>query len=54
VQLKSGFLEASNVNAVESLVQMISHSRHYDLNIKLMQTAEQNARQATELLSITG
>ncbi|MFD2448402.1 flagellar basal body rod C-terminal domain-containing protein [Vogesella fluminis] len=33
---------------------MISHSRHYDLNVKLMQTAEQNARQATELLSITG
>ena len=54
VQLKTGFLEASNVNAVDSLVQMISHARHYDLNVKLMQTAEQNARQATQLLSISG
>lgn len=54
VQVKSGFLEASNVNAVQSLVEMISHARHYDLNIKVMQTADQDARQATQLLSVGG
>lgn len=52
VKVVSGALEASNVNAVESLVQMISHARHYDLHVKLMQTADQNAQRATQLLSL--
>ncbi|NDV13036.1 flagellar basal-body rod protein FlgF [Crenobacter caeni] len=52
VKVVSGALEASNVNAVESLVQMISHARHYDLTVKLMQTADQNAQRATQLLSL--
>lgn len=51
VEVRAGFLESSNVNAVKSLVEMISHSRHYDLNIKLMQTVDQNSKQATQLLS---
>lgn len=54
VRLQSGALEGSNVNAVESLMQMISHARHYDLNVKMMQTADQNARQATQILALNG
>ncbi|WP_246542774.1 flagellar basal body rod protein FlgF [Paludibacterium yongneupense] len=54
VQLVSGNLESSNVNVVDSLVQMISHSRMFDLNTKLMTTADQDDRQATELLTISG
>lgn len=53
VRVKAGYLEGSNVNAVDSLVQMISHAKHYDLNVKLMQTAEQNAKSATQILSPT-
>lgn len=53
VKLVPEALEASNVNAVDSLVQMISHARQFDLNIKLMQTADQNARSATQVLAMT-
>ena len=54
VHLAIGALEGSNVNAVESLVQMISHGRMYDMNTKLMTTADQDDRQATQLLSLNG
>ncbi|WP_293764542.1 flagellar basal body rod protein FlgF [uncultured Aquitalea sp.] len=52
VKLVPESLEASNVNAVESLVQMISHGRQYDMNVKMMQTADQNDQKATQLLAI--
>jgi len=52
VQLQPGALESSNVNVVDCLVQMISHGRMYELNTKLMTTADQNDRQATELLTM--
>ena len=54
VRVTSGALEGSNVNVVESLVQMIDHARHYDLNIKLMQTADQNGKSATSIMSMAG
>ncbi|MDC7718501.1 flagellar basal body rod protein FlgF [Vogesella sp. DC21W] len=53
VKVKAGYLEGSNVNAVDSLVQMISHAKHYDLSVKLMQNAEQNSKQATQILSVS-
>lgn len=53
VKLASGAIENSNVNAVDELVAMISTQRHYDLQIKLMQTASENASAATRLLSLT-
>ena len=52
VRVRSGALEGSNVNVVDSLVQMISHAKHYDLNVRLMQTADQDARQATQILTL--
>lgn len=51
VKLVPETLEASNVNSVEALVQMISHGRQYELNIKMMQTSQQNDQQAAQLLS---
>ncbi|TDR79914.1 flagellar basal body rod protein FlgF [Paludibacterium purpuratum] len=53
VKVVVGSLEASNVNAVDSLVQMISHGRMFEMNVKLMTTAEQNDQQATQLLSMS-
>jgi flagellar basal-body rod protein FlgF len=53
VKLVPESLEASNVNSVEALVQMISHARQYDLNIKMMQTSQQADQQATQLLSMS-
>lgn len=51
--LIAGAVEGSNVNPVETLVQMVNHARQYDLNIKLMQTADQNARQANSIMSLS-
>lgn len=54
VRLTPGALESSNVNAVDSLIQMITHQRAFDLNIKLMQTTDQIDRSATSILSLQG
>ncbi|QLG88136.1 flagellar basal-body rod protein FlgF [Chitinibacter bivalviorum] len=54
VQLASGGIEGSNVNSVEQLVNMISTQRHFDLQVKLLQTAEQNSRSASSIMSLNG
>lgn len=51
VQVVSGFIEGSNVNVVDQLVSMISIARQYETQIKLLSTAEQNDRAATQLLT---
>jgi flagellar basal-body rod protein FlgF len=52
VVLAQKSLETSNVNTVEALVSMISLARQYDLQIKLLQTAETNARQAGQVMNL--
>lgn len=52
VRLVSGMLEGSNVNAVEAIASMISLSRQFDTQIRLMQSADQNARQLSQLLNM--
>jgi len=52
VRLASGALESSNVNVVEAMVGMIALSRQFELQMKMMQTADQNAQRAQSLLSI--
>lgn len=52
VKLVSGAVEGSNVNTVDELVSMIATQRQYDLQIKLMQTADQNSRSAAQILSL--
>ncbi|WP_373976055.1 flagellar basal-body rod protein FlgF [Chitinibacter sp. SCUT-21] len=54
VRLASGGIEGSNVNSVEQLVNMISTQRHFDMQVKLLTTAEQNSRSASSLLSLNG
>ncbi|MFL9923728.1 flagellar basal-body rod protein FlgF [Herbaspirillum lusitanum] len=53
VRLATGALEGSNVNVVESMVNMINLSRQFELNMKLMQTAESDATKATQILSLS-
>jgi flagellar basal-body rod protein FlgF len=52
VQLASGNLEGSNVNIVESLVQMISASRQFELQMKMMQTLQADEQASTQLLAL--
>lgn len=54
VVLHSGALESSNVNTAEALVNMITLSRHFDLQMKLLQNAEQNAAKASQVMVVTG
>lgn len=52
VRLSSGFVEGSNVNVVDSMVEMITLTRNYELNIKLMHTAERNSEVSAQLLQM--
>jgi len=53
VSVTQGSLEMSNVNAAEAMVQMIQQNRMFDLNIRLVQVAEQNAKSAGTLMSLS-
>ena len=50
VRLASGVLEASNVNVANAMVKMIELSRQFDLQVKAMRTAEENATSSAQLL----
>lgn len=54
VTVASGNIESSNVNTVEAMVNMISLARQFDMQMKMLQTADNNARQASTLLNVTG
>jgi flagellar basal-body rod protein FlgF len=53
VRVASGVLESSNVNAAAAMVNMIELSRNFDLQVKAMRNAEDNAQSATQLLRAT-
>ena len=53
-RLLSGSVEGSNVNTVESMVGMISASRQFETQMRLLQTAETNDKTASQLLSLNG
>ncbi len=54
VKVTSGTLEGSNVNVTDAMVNLISLSRQFELQIKMMQTADQIAQRADQLLSLNG
>jgi len=47
--IKQGFLENSNVNVVEELINMIQTQRAYDLNSKAVQTSDQMLARLSQL-----
>lgn len=53
VRVVSGNLEGSNVNVTDAMVNLISLSRQFEMQIKLLQTADTNARAADQILSLT-
>lgn len=52
VNVVSGALESSNVNVVDAMVDMISLARQFEMQMKLLQHAENNDGKATQLLSM--
>jgi flagellar basal-body rod protein FlgF len=52
VRVTPGALESSNVNIADAMVTMIELSRHFELQVKAMRTAEENADAAAQLLRL--
>ena len=52
VSVTSGYLEGSNVNAVEAMVSMISLARQFETQMKMLTTADNNSRQAAKILGV--
>ena len=51
VSLTTGMLESSNVNAAQSLINMIELQRMYEFQVKSMNSADQNEQTAEQMLS---
>jgi flagellar basal-body rod protein FlgF len=52
VTVAPGNLESSNVNTVEVMVNMISLARQFDMHMKMLQSADANAKQASQILNM--
>ena len=53
VTVISGAIEGSNVNPVSEMVNMISLGRQFEMQMKLLSTADSNESQASQILTIT-
>ncbi|MFK7160717.1 flagellar basal body rod protein FlgF [Marinospirillum sp. MEB164] len=50
VQLESGALETSNVNAVSELTSLLALSRQYEMNVKMMKSVDDTSASVNSLL----
>lgn len=53
IAVASGFLEASNVNPIEEMVSIMSLNRQFEMQVKMMKTAEKISETSTRLLRPT-
>lgn len=53
VTVESGAIEGSNVNAVNEMVSLIDLQRQFELQVKMMKTAEENDRASSSLMRIS-
>ena len=51
VQVAGGYVEGSNVNVVDQMVQMIALARQFEMQTRMLQSAEANDHAATRVLS---
>lgn len=49
-----GSLEGSNVNTVEAMVTMISLARKFDMQMKMLQSADNNSQRASQIMNLSG
>ena len=54
VTVASGTLETSNVNVVDTMVNMISLARQFEMQMKMLENAQNNAGKADQLFSMNG
>jgi len=53
VRLNAGMLESSNVNAVGAMVKMMDLARHFEMQVKMMSTVEENATALSQILRMS-
>ena len=53
VGLSAGTLEASNVNPVDAMVNMISLARQFEMQVKMMRTSQENDASAAQILRMS-
>lgn len=53
VRVHAGMLESSNVNAVAEFTQIMSLARQYEMQVKVMKSAEENSAASTQLLQMS-
>ena len=53
VRVTSGFLEASNVNAVDEMTSVLALSKQFELHIKMMNTAKEDDQAMTRVLAMS-
>ena len=53
VKVVSGFLESSNVNAVEEMTSVLALSRQFELHVKMMNTAKEGDEAMARVLQIS-
>ncbi|KAF1052609.1 MAG: Flagellar basal-body rod protein FlgF [Stenotrophomonas maltophilia] len=51
--VQSGFLETSNVNAVEEMTSILALSRQFELHVKMMKSAEDNSAAMARVLQLS-
>lgn len=54
VRVISGFVEGSNVNAVNELTNVLSLARQYEMQVKIMQAVKENSETSASLLRTNG
>lgn len=52
VRVMPGVLEGSNVNTVESMVEMISNSRRFEMQMKVISSVDDNTQRANQILAM--
>jgi len=52
VELRSGFLESSNVSAVSELTSIIDLARQFEMHVKMMKNSEENSTAAARILQL--
>jgi flagellar basal-body rod protein FlgF len=53
IHVMPGTLEGSNVKPVETMVDMIANARRFEMQMKVIHSADENDQKANELLSIS-
>ncbi|MBX6393794.1 MAG: flagellar basal body rod protein FlgF [Burkholderiales bacterium] len=54
VRVMTGTLEGSNVNVVDAMIGMIAAARQFDMQMRVLQKADEDARTAQQLLNVNG